>query len=324
MRKITYAKAINETFREILKRDPKVFLMGEDLGKYGNIFRITEGLLEEFGPERIIETPISEAAFTGAGIGAALTGMRPVVEIMLCDFITLAMDQIINNAAKMHYMFGGKANIPLVIRTVIGAGNSAGAQHSQALHALFFHIPGLKLILPSTPYDVKGLLVSAIYDNNPILFIENRNLYYAEGEVPEELYSIPLGKADIKRKGKDVTVFATSSMVQKSLEVGAELEREGISLEVVDPRSLVPLDKETLFESLSKTGRLVIVDEGTERGGVAAEIAALVAQEAFDLLDAPIYRVCSQNVPIPFSPVLEQAMLPKPGDIKKAVQKVLA
>lgn len=322
MRKITYAEAINETLREMMRKDERIFIMGEDIGRYGGIFQVTKGLLDEFGEERIIDTPISEAGFVGAGTGAALTGMRPVVELMFIDFTTLAMDQIVNQAAKIHYMFGGKAKIPLVLRTNIGAGRGAAAQHSQSLHAWFVHAPGLKVVLPSSSYDVKGLLVTAIEDDNPVMFIEHKMLYYTEGEVPEELYSIPFGKGEVKREGKDLTIVALSSMVGKALRAAEDLVKDGIDVEVVDPRTLVPLDEAIIFDSVKKTGRLLVADEGHKRCGIGAEIAATVSEKAFDYLDAPILRVASPDVPVPFSHPLEEAYIPDEEDIKRACHEL--
>lgn len=322
MRKITYAEAINETLREMMRKDERIFIMGEDIGRYGGVFQVTKGLLDEFGEERIIDTPISEAGFVGAGTGAALTGMRPVVELMFIDFTTLAMDQIVNQAAKIHYMFGGKAKIPLVLRTNIGAGRGAAAQHSQSLHAWFVHAPGLKVVLPSSSYDVKGLLVTAIEDDNPVMFIEHKMLYYTEGEVPEELYSIPFGKGEVKREGKDLTIIALSSMVGKALRAAEDLAKDGIDVEVVDPRTLVPLDEAIIFDSVKKTGRLLVADEGHKRCGIGAEIAATVSEKAFDYLDAPILRVASPDVPVPFSHPLEEAYIPDEEDIKRACHEL--
>ena len=324
MRKITYAEAINETLGAMMRRNERIFIMGEDVGHYGGIFQVTKGLLDEFGEERVIDTPISEAGFVGAGIGAALTGMRPIVELMFIDFATLAMDQIVNQAAKIHYMFGGKARIPLVIRTNIGAGRSAAAQHSQSLHAWFVHAPGLKVVLPSSPYDVKGLLVTSIEDDNPVMFIEHKMLYYTEGEVPEELYSIPFGEGEIKREGKDLTMVALSSMVGKALRAAEDLAEDGIDMEVVDPRTLIPLDEDTILDSVKKTGRVLIADEGHKRCGIGAEIAAIVSEKAFDYLDAPILRVASPDVPVPFSHPLEKAYIPDEEDIKRACHELFS
>lgn len=257
MREITYAQAINEALMENLERDERVFLMGEDIGRYGGIFQVTAGLLDKFGPERIIDTPISESAFVGAAIGAAMTGMRPVVEIMFIDFTTCAMDMIVNQMAKIHYMFGGRGKVPMVLRINIGAGRGAAAQHSQSFHAFFMHIPGLIVVTPSTPYDAKGLMNTAILDENPVIFVEHKKLYATKGPVPEEYYTIPFGKADIKRPGRDITIVATNAMVGRSLNVCEEFSKEGIEIEVVDPRTLQPLDKESILESVKRTGRLI-------------------------------------------------------------------
>ncbi len=310
MREITIVEALREALAEEMSRDPTVFLMGEDIGRANGVFNVTAGLQDEFGKERVIDTPISEAGFTGIGIGAALTGMRPVVEILFCDFMTLAMDQIVNQAAKLHYMTGGQAKVPLVIRTLMGAGRGAAAQHSQSLHAWVAHIPGLKVVMPSTPYDAKGLLKSAIRDDNPVIFFEDKMSYQVKGLVPVGEYTIPLGVADMKRVGSDVTFVATSSMVQVALAAAEVLEQEGISAEVVDPRTLKPLDKATILESVKKTGRAVVVDEGHLSYGVTAEIAAIIADEAFDYLDAPVKRLGAMDVPVPMAPVLEQATVP--------------
>jgi pyruvate dehydrogenase E1 component beta subunit len=323
MRKMTVAEAIREALRLEMKRDERVFIMGEDVGKFGGCFGVTQGLYEEFGPGRVKDTPISETAIIGSAVGAAATGMRPVPEIMFCDFLTVPMDQLVNQAAKMRYMFGGKAKIPMTVRVPIGAGMSAAAQHSQSLEAWFIHVPGLKVVMPSTPADHAGLLISSIRDDNPVMFFEHKMLYGVEGEVPDEIEPIPLGKADIKREGEDVSVIATSMMVYKSLEAAKELEKDGISIEVIDPRTLFPLDKETIFESVKKTNRVVIVHEAVKRGGVGAEIAAQIADEVFDYLDAPIKRVAALNVPIPFSPSLEKYVIPDVKDIIKAVKSIV-
>ncbi|MDW8072494.1 MAG: alpha-ketoacid dehydrogenase subunit beta, partial [Anaerolineae bacterium] len=310
MRELTIVEALREALAEEMSRDPTVFLMGEDIGRANGVFNVTAGLQDEFGKERVIDTPISEAGFTGMGIGAALTGMRPVIEILFCDFMTLAMDQIVNQAAKLHYMTGGQAKVPIVIRTLMGAGRGAAAQHSQSLHAWVAHIPGLKVVMPSTPYDAKGLLKSAIRDDNPVIFFEDKMSYQVKGLVPVGEYTIPLGVADVKRVGSDVTFVATSSMVQVALAAADVLAQEGISAEVVDPRTLKPLDKTTILESVKKTGRVVIIDEGHLSYGVTAEIAAIIADEAFDYLDAPVKRLGAMDVPVPMAPVLEQATVP--------------
>ncbi len=323
MRKLTFAQALNEALRQEMRRDPTIYVAGEDVGKYGGIFGVTAGLLEEFGEERVRDTPITESAIIGSAVGAAAAGLRPVVEIMFIDFIGVALDQLFNQAAKMKYMFGGKARLPIVVRTTCGAGMCAAAQHSQSLEAWFMHIPGLKVVAPSTPYDAKGLLISSIRDDNPVLFIEHKMLYGIEGEVPEEPYTIPLGVADVKREGKDVTVVATMAMVHRALEAADELAKEGIEVEVVDPRTLSPLDKETIINSVKKTHHLVIVHEAVKQAGPGAEIAAMVAEEAFDYLDAPIKRVAAPFTPVPFSPVLESAYIPSKDSIISAIREVL-
>lgn len=324
MRELTYAQAINEALMQNLERDERVFLMGEDIGKYGGIFQVTAGLLDKFGPGRVIDTPISESGFVGAAIGAALTGMRPVVEIMFIDFTTVAMDMIVNQMAKIHYMFGGRGKIPLVLRTNIGAGRGAAAQHSQSFHAFFVHIPGLKVITPSTPYDAKGLMNTAIQDENPVLFIEHKKLYAIKGEVPEEYYTLPFGKAELKKEGKDITIVATHAMVSRSLSVAEEFAKEEIDIEVVDPRTLRPLDKDSILRSVKKTGRLIVADEGPVTCGVSAEISATVAEEAVEYLQAPILRVGSPDTPVPFSPPLEKIYIPDEEDVREAVQRMKA
>jgi pyruvate/2-oxoglutarate/acetoin dehydrogenase E1 component len=323
MREITYAQAINEGLRECMKEDEHVIVMGEDVGKYGGIFQVTAGLLGEFGPDRVIDTPISEAAFVGGGVGAALTGMRPVVEIMFIDFTTVCMDMIINQMAKMHYMFGGRGKVPMVLRTNIGAGRGAAAQHSQSFHALFMHIPGLHVVCPSTPYDAKGLIIESIYNDNPVIFVEHKKLYVEKGPVPEESYRIPFGQADIKREGRDITVVATHAMVLRALTAAEDLAKEGIELEIIDPRTISPLDKDTILKSVAKTGRLLVADEGHKTAGVAGEIAAIVAEEALWHLKAPVARVCSPDTPVPFSPPLEQAFIPDVKDIIPAVRRLM-
>lgn len=323
MREITYCQAINEALRECMRQDERVVLLGEDVGCYGGIFQVSAGLLNEFGPNRVIDTPISESGFVGACVGAALTGMRPVVEIMFIDFTTVCMDMIVNQMAKMHYMFGGRGQVPMVLRTNIGAGRGAAAQHSQSFHSLFMHIPGLYVAAPSTPYDAKGLMIEAIRNDNPVIFVEHKKLYVTKGEVPEETYTIPFGKAEIKRSGRDVTVVATHAMVLRSLQAAEELAKDGIEVEVVDPRTLNPLDKETILRSVTKTGRLLVADEGHKTCGVAAEIGTIVAEEAFWSLKAPIARVCSPDTPVPFSPPLEEAYIPDVKDLLPAVKKLM-
>lgn len=324
MRKVTYRGALREALREEMARDPSVFLLGEDIGKcWGGAFKVTEGLAEEFSEERVRDTPISESAIVGAGVGAAITGMRPVVEIMFGDLTSLAMDQIANQAAKIRYMFGGQATCPLVIRTPFGAGVNIASHHSQSLEAWFMHVPGLYVAVPSTPYDAKGLLKAAIRGNNPILFCEHKLLYPMEGEVPEEEYTVPFGTADIKKEGSDATIVATLYMVHLALRAAEILEKQGVNVEVVDPRTLTPLDKQAIIRSVKKTGRIVIVSEDCKTAGVSAEIAASVAEEALDYLDAPIKRLAEPDTPIPFSPTLEQYVIPNEKSIVRAVKEVL-
>lgn len=320
MAEVTYSEAVRAALREEMLRDPSVFLIGEDIAQHGGAFGVTRGLYEEFGAERVINTPISEAAIVGAAVGAALAGTRPVAEIMYMDFITLAMSQIVNQMAKMRYMFGGKARISVVVRTPGGAGRGNAAQHMQSLEAWFVHVPGLKVAMPSTPYDAKGLLKTAIRNDDPVVFVEHKLLYATKGEVPEEDYVIPFGKADIRQEGRDVTVVATSRMVLFALEAADSLSEEGIEIEVIDPRTLVPLDLETIITSVKKTGRAVIVHEACERGGVGAEIATQIQEKAFDYLDGPILRVANPNVPIPFARSLEAAAIPDEERISTAVR----
>jgi len=310
VRELTFAQAIREALAEEMRRDPRVCVMGEDVAEAGTPFKVLSGLVEEFGRERVLDTPISEAGFTGIGVGAAMTGLRPVVDIMFGDFLTLTMDQMVNQAAKVHYMSGGKWKVPMVLRTTLGATRRSAAQHSQSLHAWFSHVPGLKVVLPSTPYDAKGLLKTAIRDDNPVIFFEDKMMYKSKGPVPEEEYTIPLGVADVKRAGTDITLVATSSMVHVALEAAALLEHEGISAEVVDPRTTWPLDEKTLIDSVKKTSRAIVLDEGYERFGVTAEIASVIAEGAFYDLDAPVKRMGAMHVPIPFSPPLEDATVP--------------
>ena len=309
-RVITFAQAVNEALAEEMRRDPTVFIMGEDVAEAGTPFKVLQGLVEEFGPERVIDTPISEAGFTGLGVGAAITGMRPVVDIMFGDFITLTMDQMVNQAAKTHYMSGGKLKVPLVMRTTLGASRRSAAQHSQSLHVWFSHIPGLRVALPSTPYDAKGLMKSAIRDDNPVVIFEDKMSFTLKGPVPEEEYLIPLGVADIKRVGADITLVGTSSMVQVALQAAEMLAEIGLEAEVVDPRTTLPLDKQTLIESAKKTSRAIVIDEGYESYGVTAEIASVIADGAFYYLDAPVKRLGAMDVPIPFSPALEDLTIP--------------
>lgn len=322
-RQLTYLGAIRETLREEMQRDERVFLIGEDIGVYGGAFGVTMGLVDEFGAERVIDTPISELGIAGAITGAALTGMRPVGEIMFMDFITLALDQLVNQAAKMRFMFGGNAEIPFVLRTPAGSGAGTAAQHSQSLENWLVHVPGLKVVMPSTPHDAKGLLASSIRDNNPVVFVEHKLLYKVEGEVPDGVYTIPLGVADIKRQGHDLTIIATSVMVKRSLEAAEQLAEEGIEVEVVDPRTLKPLDKDTIIQSVSKTGRVLIVHEACKTGGFGGELAAVIAEsEAFDYLDAPIMRLAGRDIPIPYNPKLEYRAVPQTDDIIEAARQL--
>ncbi|MDB4444508.1 alpha-ketoacid dehydrogenase subunit beta [bacterium] len=323
MKEITFGQAINEALREALVRDPSVFLMGEDIGPYGGSFGVTTGLFAEFGADSIIDTPISETVFVGIACGAAITGMRPIVEIMFIDWITLAWDGLFNHASKVFYMSGGQAKCPVVIRTTSGAGGGAGAHHSQSLHAWAMHAPGLKVAIPSTPYDAKGLLSTAIEDNNAVLFIEDRELYGTKGEIPEGYYTIPFGEATVRKEGTDITVVATARMVAKALSVAEELEGEGTSIEVIDPRTLYPLDKETIIDSVKKTGRLITFDEGCKNNGMGSEIAAIIAEEAIDYLQAPIIRVAAPMVPVPSSKALESFYIPDEGNLKEAITRIL-
>ena len=315
VRELTLAQAIREALAEEMRRDPRVFVMGEDVAEAGTPFKVLSGLVEEFGPERVLDTPISEPGITGLGVGSAMTGMRPVVDIMFGDFLGLAMDQIVNQAAKVHYMSGGKLKVPLVVRTTLGATRRSAAQHSQSLHAWVSHIPGLKVALPSTPYDAKGLLKTAIRDENPVIFFEDKMMYQLIGPVPEGDYTIPFGVADIKREGTDITIVATSSMVQVALSAAEQLAGLGISAEIIDPRTTFPLDKQTIIESAKKTSRAIVMDEGYERYGVTAELAAVIAEGAFYYLDAPVKRMGAMDVPIPFSPVLEDQTVPTPTGV---------
>ena len=315
-REMLFREAIGLATAEEMRRDDTVFVMGEDVGASGGIFKCCEGLFEEFGAARVIDTPIAEAGYIGLGVGAAMTGMRPLAELMFSDFSLLTMDQIINQAAKIRYMSGGQCIVPMTIRLAMGAGRSSAAQHSQSLHSIFAHIPGLKVAIPATPRDAKGLLKTAIRDDNPVLFFEDKMMYNDSGPVPEEDdFLIPFGVAEIKRPGDDLTLVATSSMVSVALEAAAELATQGLEAEVVDPRTLVPLDKETLLTSVRKTGYAVVVDEGVERYGTTAELASILNAEAFDWLDAPVLRIGAANVPIPFSPALEIPTIPDAAQI---------
>jgi acetoin:2,6-dichlorophenolindophenol oxidoreductase subunit beta len=322
-REITYLEAVREAMVQEMRRDPDVFLMGEDIGVYGGAFGVSKGMLEEFGPERIRETPISEAAIAGAATGSALMGMRPIMEIMFMDFITLSMDQLVNQAAKMRFMFGGKVSLPLVCRAPAGSGTGAAAQHCQSLEAWFVHAPGIKVVAPSTAYDAKGLLTTSIRDNNPVLFMEHKLLYRTKGFVPEETYTIPLGQAQVRREGRDLTIIAYSVMAIRALEAAEKLAAEGIEADVVDPRTLKPLDEETITRSVCKTGRVLIVQEAPVTGGFGGELAALLAGgEAFDYLDAPIRRLGGRNIPIPYNRTLERATVPQVEDIVAAARSL--
>src|SRR6056297_4199218 len=322
MRTITTREALAEAIREKMLKDDKVFVMGEDIAEHGGIYGVTRGFLEEFGPERIRNTPISEAAIIGSALGAAITGMRPIAELMYIDFATVAMDQIVNQVAKIRYMFGGKVEVQLVIRTQGGGGRGSAAQHSQSLESWFMHVPGLKIVMPSTPYDAKGLLKTAIQDNNPVMFIEHKMAYSFKGEVPEEEYTIPFGKADIKREGTDVTLIANSYLLPRAIEAAERMEKEeGISTEIIDPLTLVPFDEETIIKSVSKTGRLVVTHEAVKRCGFGAEIAAKIMEsEAFYYLDAPLQRVAGLEVPTPYSAKLENFAMPDTDDIADAIR----
>jgi pyruvate dehydrogenase E1 component beta subunit len=323
-RELTFAQAIREALDEEMARDEHIIVLGEDVGAWGGVFRTTEGLFQKYGGDRVIDTPLSEEGYVGMAVGAAMTGLHPVPEIMFGDFITLPMDQIVNQAAKMRYMTGGQVQVPITIRATMGGGRSSGAQHSQSWHAWFAHVPGLKVVVPSTPYDAKGLLKTALRENNPVVFFEDKVMYAkVKGPVPEEEYLIPFGQADIKRKGKDVTLVAVSRMVHTALAAAERLADEGIQAEVIDPRTLTPLDEKSLVASVCKTGGAVIIDEGYQHFGATAELAAVIAYGAFDYLDAPIERLGALDVPIPFSPVLEFATIPDEERIMQAVHRVL-
>ncbi len=322
MAKKTYLQALNDALRQEMERDENVFIIGEDVGQFGGCFGVTQGLFDTFGENRVMDTPITESVIVGAAAGAAASGLRPVAELMFVDFIGVSLDQLFNQAAKMRFMFGGKATVPMVLRMPQGAGIGAAAQHSQSLEAWFMHIPGIKVMIPSTPYDAKGMLISAIRDDNPVAFLEHKLLYGVDGEVPDEPYTIDFGKADIKREGTDVTVVATSLMVHTALAAAEKLEKDGISVEVVDPRCLQPLDTETIIASVQKTHALVVAHEAVGFAGPGAEIAAMVAEQALDYLDAPIKRVAAPFAPVPFSPPLEQAYIPSADDIIAAVKSI--
>jgi len=323
MREITYLEAVREALWQEMERDERVFVIGEDVGVYGGAFGVTRGMVDHFGDERIIDTPISEYGIAGAITGAALAGMRPVGEIMFMDFTTLAIEQLANQAAKMRFMFGGMIEVPFVLRCPAGSGTGAAAQHSQSLEAWFVHVPGLKVVMPSTPYDAKGLLLAAIRDPNPVIFVEHKLLYKTKGPVPEESYTIPLSSAEVKRPGGDMTIVATSIMVKRSLEAAEQLAGEGIEVEVIDPRTLNPLDKEPIIRSVSKTGRVMIVHEACKTGGFGGELAAVIAEsEAFDYLDAPIVRVAGRDIPIPYNRTLEYHAVPQVETIVEAARNL--
>jgi len=323
MREVYYWQAINEALEEEMRRDPTVFLMGEDIGIYGGAYGVTRGLYQKFGEDRVRDTPISEAAIVGVGLGAALTGMRPVVEIMYIDFIGLAMDQLNNQVAKIRYMFGGKVKVPMVIRTEGGAGRTLGAHHSQSLEAWLMHIPGIKVVMPAVPYDAKGLLKSAIREDNPIVFIEHKMLYNTKGMIPDEEYTVPIGVADIKREGEDVTIVTYSRMLLYCLEAAKELEKEGIDVEIVDLRTLLPLDMQTVINSVKKTNHVVVVEEDCKTAGAGAEIVAQIVEYGFDYLDAPPLRIAGADVPMPKSPVLERLAIPSKESIVEGVKRTL-
>jgi pyruvate dehydrogenase E1 component beta subunit len=321
-RELTFGEAVKEAIAEEMRRDSRVFVIGEDVAEAGTPFKVLSGLVEEFGTDRVIDTPISEPGFTGLAVGAAMTGLRPIVDIMFGDFVTLTMDQMVNQAAKIHYMSGGHWKVPMVMRTTLGAGRRSAAQHSQSLHAWFSHIPGLKVVLPSTPYDAKGLMKTAIRDENPVVIFEDKMMYKLKGPVPAEDYTIPFGVADVKRAGSDITIVATSSMVQVALGAADLLAVAGISAEVIDPRTIWPLDEKTLIKSATKTSRVIVVDEGYERYGVTAEIAAVIAEGAFFHLEAPVKRMGAMHVPIPFSPPLEDATMPSEKSVFEAAREL--
>lgn len=323
MAELMYREALNRALFEEMERDPLVFVMGETIGERGGSYKVTEGLLKRFGPRRVLDTPIAEASFTGMAVGAALIGCRPVVEILFIDFAMLVMDQIVNQAAKYHFISGGQGRVPMVLRTQGGAGNGLAAQHSQSLEALFYHVPGLKVVMPATPGDACGLLKAAIRDDDPVIFIEHKLLYMTKGEVPDGEILVPLGKADVKKAGRDVSLITYSRMTLTCLEAAAALEKEGISVEVVDLRSLVPLDKETILESARRTGRVVVVHEAARRGGVGGDIAAMIMEEAYDDLDGPVVRIAGRNTPIPYNLNIEKVCIPSVEDVIEGVLKLV-
>jgi len=324
VRELTYAEALREALRQAMQKDASVFLIGEDIGIYGGAFGVTAGLVEEFGSERVIDTPISEAAIAGACAGAALTGMRPVGEIQFMDFVTLSMEQLALQAAKVRFMFGGKASVPMVLRMPSGSGTGAAAQHSESLENLLVHIPGLKVVMPSNPYDAKGLLLASIYDNNPVIFVEHKLLYKIRGHVPEEMYQVPLSETKVVREGKDVTIVATSIMVARALEAAEKLQEEGIEVEIIDPRTLNPLDEDPIIKSVVKTGRAIVVHEAVRTGGYGGEIVARIASsEAFDYLEAPVRRLAGLDIPIPYNRELERKAVPQVEDIIEEVRGLI-
>lgn len=323
-RELSYSEAIREGMRQAMERDERVFLLGEDIGVYGGAFGVTGNLMHQFGPERVLDTPISELGIVGAAVGAALTGMRPVVEIQFSDFMTLSMEQLVNQAAKIHFMFGGKASVPMVVRAPGGSGTGAAAQHSQSLEAWFAHVPGLKVVQPATPYDAKGLLLAAISDPNPVLIFEHKLLYKTKGPVPEEPYEVAIGTAAVRRHGRDLTIIATSVMVSRALAAAERLAADGIDAEIIDLRTIRPIDTQTLITSVSATGRVLIVHEACLTGGIGAEIAAIIAgSEAFEFLDAPIRRLGGRDVPIPYNPTLERNAVPQEDDIFAAASRLV-
>ncbi len=323
-RELTYAEAIREAMDIALERDPRVFLFGEDVGLYGGAFGVSDGLFQKYGPERVLDTPISEAGIAGLAIGAALTGMKPIAEIQFMDFITLSMEQLVLQAAKLRFMLGGKVSVPFVLRTPAGAGTGAAAQHSESLENWFVHVPGLKVVMPSTPADAKGLLLAAIDDPNPVIFVEHKLLYRIKGVVPEGHYITPLSVSDVKRVGTDLTIVATSGMVVRALEAAEQLAREGISIEVVDPRTLKPLDADPIIASVKKTGRVLIVHEACKTGGFGGELAAIIAEsDAFDYLDAPIRRLAGLDMPVPYNRDLERRMIPQVENIVEVARRLV-
>ena len=323
MAELMYREALNQALFEEMRRDPLVFTMGEGIAERGGSYKVTVGLFKEFGPDRILDTPISEASFTGCGVGAALVGTRPVVEILFVDFTGLIMDQIINQAAKYEFMSGGQGKVPMVLRTQGGAGNGLAGQHSQSLEALFYHIPGLKVVMPATPYDAKGLLKASIRDDHPTIFIEHKLLYMTKGEVPEDDYIVPLGQADVKHAGNDITLVTYSYMTLKCLEAAEVLAKEGIGVEVIDLRTLTPLDKDTILESVEKTGRAIVVHEAVKRGGIGGDIASMIMEEAYDDLDGPVVRICGKNTTIPYNLELEKVCVPSTEDIIEGILEMV-